>query len=302
MFKVLLFVFFPAWFSIEPSCISGEYVSSFQYSLEAPETTLIMPDGLKEVSGLSFTADAADQMLAAINDETGIVFFLDKTTGEIKKQVPFKDSGDFEGLEIVGNDAWAIKSNGTLYQIKNYANPNPEVLTFKSFLNKENDVEGLAFDPKNNRLLLGCKGKGLDREGMPLNKAIYAFNLSTMTVPDTPAFLLTLPNLQGFLSNSDEPGAKKKMEHVYASEDTQLKFSPSGIAIHPLTGDVYITSARGNTLLVLDSTGNIRFLERLKKSVHTQPEGICFGPDGTMYIANEGLDELPGKVYVFYPK
>ncbi len=298
MSKLLFFVLFPAWFSLETSCVNDGYTSSFPYQLENPDATLIMPDGLKEVSGLG----PMGQMLAAINDETGIVFLLDKTTGEVKKQVAFKDSGDFEGIEIVGNDAWAIKSNGTLYQIKNFMEPNPEVQTYKSFLDKENDVEGLAFDPKNNRLLLGCKGKGLDREGMPLNKAIYAFDLTTMTVADTPAFLLTLPNLEGFLSSSDEPGAKKKMEHVYASEDTQLKFSPSGIAIHPLTGDIYITSARGNTLLVLDSTGKIRYLERLKKNVHNQPEGICFDADGTMYIANEGLDELPGKVYVFHQK
>lgn len=302
MLKILLFVFISLWPSLETHQLKDADISIFPYSLESPDATLIMPNWLKEVSGLGITAGTSNEMLAAINDETGIVFFLDKNTGEVKNQVFFKDSGDFEGLEIVGEDAWAIKSNGTLYQIRKYAEHNPDIITYKSFLNKDNDVEGLAFDSKNNRLLLGCKGKGLDREGMPLNKAIYAFDLASKTVADTPAFLLTLPNLEGFLSNSDEPGAKKKMEHVYAAEDAQLKFSPSGIAIHPLTGDVYITSARGNTLLVLDSTGKIRFLERLKKSIHNQPEGICFGPDGTMYIANEGLDDMPGKIYVFHQK
>jgi uncharacterized protein YjiK len=298
MFKLLLLVIFPTWFFLETSYVNDGYTSSFPYQLENPDATLIMPVGLKEVSGLG----PMGQMFAAINDETGIVFLLDKTTGEVKKQVTFKESGDFEGVEIVDNDAWAIKSNGTLYRIKNFMEPNPEVQAYKSFLDKENDVEGLAFDAKNNRLLLGCKGRGLDREGMPLNKAIYAFDLTTMSVADTPAFLLTLPNLEGFLANSDEPGAKKKMEHVYTSEDSQLKFSPSGIAVHPISGDIYITSARGNTLLVLYSDGKIRNLERLKKSVHTQPEGLCFDADGTMYIANEGLNESPGKVYVFHPK
>ncbi|MBI1224403.1 MAG: hypothetical protein GC192_04120 [Bacteroidetes bacterium] len=297
MSKLLLLILFPTWFTLENSCLNNEYFSSFPYELEAPDATLIMPEELKEVSGLGIQG----QLLATINDEKGIVYLLDKTTGEVKKQVLFKDSGDFEGLEIVGNDVWAIKSNGTLYQIKNFLEPDPEVQTFKSFLNKDNDVEGLAYDKKNNRLLLGCKGKGVDKEGTPLNKAIYAFDLNTKTVGDEPAFLLTLPNLQGFLENCGDPGAKKKMEHVYVQKDEQMKFSPSGIAIHPITGDIYVTSARGNTLLVLDSTGKILYLERLKKSMHNQPEGICFDEDGTMYIANEGLDDLPGKVFVFHP-
>lgn len=240
------------------------------------------------------------QMLAAVNDEAGIVFLMDKTTGKIITEVPFRESGDFEGVEIVGNDAWAIKSNGSLYCIKDFAQPDPEVTQYKSFLNKDNDVEGLAHDPKNNRLLLGCKGKGVDGDGTALKKAVYAFDLETRTVAEKPAFLLTLPDLKNFLINCGEEGVEGKMERICTPEELELKFSPSGIAIHPKTGEIYVTSARGNSLLVLDPTGKILHLEHLKKSIHTQPEGLCFDPKGTLYIANEGNSDTPGRIYAFY--
>ncbi|MCC6726507.1 MAG: SdiA-regulated domain-containing protein [Saprospiraceae bacterium] len=276
----------------------------FPYHLNEPDIVFEMPEEIKEISGLSIATDStgAPNLLAAINDEVGVIFLLDKKTGTVKSKVPFKDSGDFEGVEIVGNDAWAIKSSGTLYQIKDYQKPNPQVEKYKAFLNSENDVEGLAYDAANNRLLLGCKGKGVDSVGTPLNKAIYPFDLATKTFGTTPAYLLTLPDLTDFIQNSGEFDAADKMERIITAERTEIKFSPSGIAIHPMTGEIYVTSARGNTLLVLDAAGKIKHVERLKKSTHAQPEGICFDAEGNLFIANEGVDGTPGKVYGFIAK
>lgn len=298
--KILLLSFLSTWLSAPNLFTLGPHGGAppFPYNLDAPDISLDMSDQLREISGLGFTADF--QQMVALNDEQGIIYFFDKNTGEIKSSVPFRESGDYEGVEVVGNDAWAMKSNGTLYQIKDFAKPNPQVEKYKSFLNSDNDVEGLAYDPKNNRLLIGCKGKGFDREGTPLNKAIYAFDLTTKTVADTPAFLLTLPNLDDFIVNSGEFDAGEKLERIITAERTEIRFSPSGIAIHPKTGDVYVTSARGNSLLVLNEQGKILHIEHLKKSLHTQPEGICFDADGTLYIANEGVDGKLGRVLGFY--
>jgi DNA-binding beta-propeller fold protein YncE len=272
----------------------------FGYELDRPDIALDLPAEVREVSGLGIVGDS---LLAAVNDEAGIVFLVSVKTGKIVQRVLFRETGDYEGVEVVGKDAWVIKSNGTLYQIKDFAQQNPVVEKYKSFLNSDNDVEGLAFDPARQRLLIGCKGKGQDRAGVPLNKAIYAFDLATKTVVDSPAYLLTLPDLNDFIVNSGEFDAAEKLERIITAERTEIKFSPSGIAIHPKTGEVYVTSARGNTLLVLDANGKILHLERLKKSTHAQPEGICFDSEGTLFIANEGgADGSPGKVFGFLPK
>lgn len=285
--QLLVLSLFSSWFSFvnwlsQP--FRSEHHPPFPYHLDQPDVTFELPDEVKEISGLSLTADG--NMLAAVNDEAGIVFLLDKKTGEIRSRVAFRESGDFEGVEIVGNDAWVVKSSGTLYQIKNFAEQNPVVEKYKSFLTSENDVEGIAFDAKNNRLLLGCKGKGVD--GDSPNRAIYAFDLANKTVGELPVFMITLPSLREFLESSGEESADKKMEKLLSSDDNNLNFGPSGIAIHPLSGDVFITSAKGNMLLVLDQTGKILHFEKLKKSIHSQPEGICFDADGTLFIANEG--------------
>lgn len=64
---------------------------------------------------------------------------------------------------------------------------------------------------------------------------------------------------------------------------------PSGIAVHPVTGEFYIISAVGNILMVVNRNNEIVHLEKLIPKLYKQPEGICFSPDGkTLYISNEG--------------
>ena len=65
-------------------------------------------------------------------------------------------------------------------------------------------------------------------------------------------------------------------------------FSPSAIAVHPKTGQMYVLSSVGKILVVLDAKGNVQKVEKLDKSEYRQPEGLCFAKDGTMYMSSEG--------------
>ena len=49
----------------------------------------------------------------------------------------------------------------------------------------------------------------------------------------------------------------------------------------------YMTSAKGNLLLIIDRSGSILHIDKLPKSLHRQPEGLCFDEQGNLYISNE---------------
>ena len=74
------------------------------------------------------------------------------------EEIQFHKDGDYEGIEIVGDKVYVIKSTGTIYEVTNPGTKEQQRKKFNSFLSKENDVEGLAYDKKNNRLLVACKG------------------------------------------------------------------------------------------------------------------------------------------------
>lgn len=287
MFHYLVFTIYATLVASPP--LSTEVHPAFPYRLDEPNAIFELPESLKEISGLSLAANGS--LLAAVNDEDGTIFLLDKNTCEIIREIEFWDEGDYEGIEVVGNDAYVIKSSGTMYYIADFAADSAVTVKIKSFLNKENDVEGLAHCANRNCLFVGCKGKSVEGEYSKRKKAVFQFDISNSTMVNEPAYLLTLPDIQEYLAHISEDQNHEKFSEYFSAEADELKFSPSGISFHPITGNIYVTSSKGKMLLVLSQSGEILHLVKLKKKIHAQPEGICFDMDGTLYIANEGKND-----------
>lgn len=244
---------------------------SIPYDLENPSFTInLVSEDLKEISGLSPTDKSG--IYLAIADERGEVFFVDaEKGGKVTRQIMFRDKGDFEGIEMVGNSIWASKSNGDLYEITQWDKSAPQVDEFKTFLKKHNDVEGLGYDPWRKALLLACKEK--PDSLYPRN--IYAFDLESKTLNESPAY-------------SIQPDDVNKLV-AYGEMEKHDYFSPSGLAVHPLTGDIYVISTALKRLVVLDyKTGRVKFARHLDKKILPQPEGISFDKKGNLFLSSEG--------------
>src|SRR5690606_13630350 len=110
---------------------------------------------LREVSGIALLPDG---LMACIQDEDGILFLYDLHKKAIQEKIQFADAGDYEGLAIVGNTAFVVRSDGAIYQVSDFRSGKPEVTLHKSVLAATQNTEGLAYDKANNRLLIACKG------------------------------------------------------------------------------------------------------------------------------------------------
>ena len=268
--------------------ITAEESYRFLYDLRTPAETFKMPLILEEISGLAITQD--EQHLVAIQDENGLVFYIDRQSGEIAKQFEFWKDGDYEGVEMVGDTVYVVRSNGTLYEIVRGGEPDQSLERYKLALDRENDVEGLAYDRANRRLLLACKGVAGEGEAYQGMKGVYAFELDSKTLSEAPVILISLDAVNQYLADSPEIRKLDKLVEFFDAED-EIGFSPSAIAIHPLTGNIYITSSVGKMLIVLNDQGKILHIEKLSKKMHPQPEGLCFDQQGNLYISNEGRGE-----------
>ena len=254
------------YFLIAPSNIWAQG-QPLDYDLENPDEVFKLPEYLSEVSALSFYGE---DRLAMLNDEVGQMFIFNIDVGEITQRVRFKGSGDFEGIERVGDYIYAIESKGSLFKFK--VNMEGVVEKIETPFGKSNNVEGIGFDPFNNRLLFALKDNGDVGNFEVRGRAIYCLDLQTEEFIKKPVYVVL----------------KKDLERVVGKD---FRFKPSGLAVHPRTGELYVLSANDRALIVFNADGTPKNLTRLKRKNFPQPEGIAFFPDGTLFISNEVEDE-----------
>ena len=264
------------------------------YDFDAPQLVGNLSAELNEISGLSLTVDGKE--LLGVQDESGKVFRLNPRNGVVNWATTFWKDGDYEGVEAVGNDIWVVKNTGTLYRISNAGLPEQTVAKFNTELTSENDVEGLTYDPLRNRLLLACKRDARDDGNDKDGRYIFAFDLATETLGKNPVYAIKREAVERYLASCPKTSKHEKLCSFFMQRD-EFDLAPSAIAVHPTTGQLYITSSVGKVIMVLNANGTIDYLHKLDKQYFPQPEGLAFAPDGTLYISTEKKKDAPARVY-----
>ncbi len=246
---------------------NGELFDSGEGSSVNILTTWLLPNDLLEVSGIDWMDT---DRFACVQDETGKIFIFNTRLNKIEQEIPFADKGDYEGIAVAGDAMYVLQANGSIFEINGYKNDKPVVKVYDTHLKKKQDAESLAYDEKNNRLLVAVKAIDLNSNDY---KGIYAFDLESKQMAAAPVYKIDL---------------KHEIFREMNKGKIENSISPSDLAIHPVTGEIYILEGTKPKLLIMDSKGSIMSLYDLKKSDFPQPEGITFNPDGKMYISNEG--------------
>lgn len=260
---------------------------SFQFDLTKPNKIYELPPVLKEVSGLGFNNQ---NELACIQDEDGFVFFYNLEKAEISDKILFRKAGDYEGIEFVGDLAYVLKSNGTIYEIENLGKDNQTITDYETGLNKDNDTEGLCYDKKNNCLLIACKeNAGFNGDEIKNQKSIFAFDLATKKLIKNPVLTITDDEIYQFIEQHN-------LKNLSFDINKKIRFKPSGIAVKD--GFYYIIASIGNMMLIVNNHSEIQHIAVIPKGVLPKPEGIAFDKNGSLFLASEG-EKGNGVIHVF---
>ena len=227
--------------------------AEYFYNLSQPNQMYVLPKKLTEISGLSYLTN---NKLAAINDETGKLYIYDLANKEIDKTIDFGKNDDYEGVEVVGNIAYVLVSSGKIKAI------NLEDESVENIDGRNSDVaefEGITYDKTNNSLLLAAK---------IMKGKLKVFEYS-----------LTEKSLEIKFEIAENDIDKNELGR---------EFRPSGIAIDTQKNEIYLLASAGKKLIVFSQIGQKIKQYNLDNEIFKQPEGICFGPNGQLFVASEG--------------
>jgi len=259
-------------------------IENFSYDLKNPNHTWKLPGELIEVSGNAWVDK--DHLLLIEDTHPNLYFIkIDEENATLEKNISFakddKEKFDIEDVAYINDTVYALWSHGVLFKITNWQADDCSVEKIKTSLKKENNTEGLCYDPVTKELLIACKDESGLAGGKKTAKAVYEFDMNTEKLIDTPFLVIHKEDFENIAGKS-------------------VGFNPSAIAVHPVTHDVYLLSTRENKCMaVFSHKGTLKALQFIDKDLMPQPEGICFSPDGKLYISSEGKKGEPGNLFEF---
>lgn len=268
--------------------------NNFAYDLEKPDDRYKLPAYLEEISGLSFYGKGK---LACVQDEKALIYVLNLEQKKIVEKYDFGKDADYEDISVVDKTAYVLRNDGDIYRIKDFRKKDRKTKKYETALQEKNDTEGLAFDPLSSSLLIACKGSpSIDKDNLYTGyKAIYKFDLEEEELIEEPLMLIDLDRIDSYKDQNTFSKLSLRVAKRLRLIESESSFQPSGLAVHPVYGEIYIISSVGKMLMVLDRHGKIKDVRELDPFLFRQPEGICFSPSGDMYISNEGKG---GKGYI----
>ena len=253
------------------------------YNLSAPDKVYTLPKKLKEISGIT---EIDSSRIACIQDEREIVFIYNLNAGQITNRIDNGYKGDYEGIARVDSTLYILRSDGEIIIIENFANEKLARSTFHSGIQYKDD-EGICYDPATNYLLITTKEIPHKGTGNRDKRFIYGFDLTSKKPLPQPVFTIDLSVIDSFaLAHSVKVPMKDKKKSK--SKDPDIRFQVSDLAIHPLTGKLFLLSSADKLLFVFSAKNEIEYIGKLNPELFVQPEGITIMKNGDMYISNEG--------------
>ncbi len=274
MASMILIISFTAGCIPRDSDHSFRIVSeNYVYQLDSAETRFDLPKKMEEISGMDYLGDG---VLLCVEDEEGILYYYDTDQQKIIREINFKNSGDYEGVAHVGEEAYAIQSDGDLFCISLSGNDETEAKKISTPFKTHNDIEGISPGHKPGEFYIVCKGDPEVGGNKVRGRAIYRYTLENNSPGEIPLINFTSGEFREWL-----------VAH-HLQPRRHMPFKPSGIAIHPVSGDIFIIASVGKLLVVMNKEGKCKGMAWLKRGLLSQPEGICFDEEGNLFISSEG--------------
>jgi len=261
-------------------------LQSTNYNLAHPVKKWTLSDSLDEISGIVWKNN--DRLLA-IEDLHPILYELKMgdTAGIITNKIEFRkmdeEKFDFEDLAIANDTIYALWSHGAVFKIVTKKKGISSERT-KTWLKKDNNTEGLAYDPVTGDLLIACKDESGLEDAQKSARAVFEYDIKADSLKADPFMIIN----------------KKDFKDVAGDK---IDFYPAAIAVHPVTHDIYIISTKDTKAIAQFShDGKLKAFDYLDKELLPQPEGMCFDKEGNLYISTEARHGKHPYVYEFAAK
>jgi hypothetical protein len=251
------------------------------FDLQHPNSVQTLPMGIQPFSDVALLDSTH---LLGLNQESGMMFVYDLNDHSV---VPFplwdmeskiSNISTLDSTLLLVDDAKHIHFLSSPYDSSS--------LTTLNLENEQFDPTSVCYHKETNRLFLIASNE--ERTVGYSNSSIYAYNLNQRKLNAQPLFSISGEDIEAFAIQNN---LMIPHSDISIMDDTleSMNFTPTAIAVHPKTNEIYILSGSDHSLVVFNQFGKIVNFTTLDKNTFSHPSAMTFKKNGDLLITDGNL-------------
>lgn len=251
------------------------------FDLQHPNSVQTLPMGIQPFSDVALLDSTH---LLGLNQESGMMFVYDLNDYSV---VPFlswdmeskiRNISTLDSTLLLVDDAKHIHFLSSPYDSSS--------LTTLNLENEQFDPTSVCYHKETNRLFLIASNE--ERTEGYSNSSIYAYNLNQRKLNAQPLFSISGEDIEAFAIQNNLMIPRSDLSIM---DDTleSMNFTPTAIAVHPKTNEIYILSGSDHSLVVFNQFGEIVNFTTLDKNTFSHPSAMTFKKNGDLVITDGNL-------------
>jgi 6-phosphogluconolactonase (cycloisomerase 2 family) len=159
-------------------------------------------------------------------------------------------------------------------------------LTTLNLENEQFEATSVCFHPESHRLFLMTSNE--ERTEGYSSSSIYSYNLNQHKLNAQPLFSISGEDIEAFAIQNKLIAPHSDLSII---DDTleSMNFTPSAIAVHPKTNEIYVLSRADHSLVVFNQFGDIVNFTSLDKTTFSNPSAMTFKKNGDLVITDGNM-------------
>jgi hypothetical protein len=286
---VLATMSFIAARSLQKAGVENYYVkkaTNFQkedgyFDLQHPNSVRTLPMGVQPFSDVTLLDSTH---LIGLDQESGSLFVYDMDANSVSPFLPWDLGSKIRNISTVDSTLLLVDDAKHIHFLS--APYDAASLTTLNLENEQFEAVSVCFHQESHRLFLMTSNE--ERTEGYSSSSVYAYNLNQRKLNVQPLFSISGEDIEAFAIQNNLIAPHSDLSIVDDTLET-MNFTPSAIAVHPKTNEIYVLSRADHSLVVFNQFGEIVNFTSLDKTTFSDPSAMTFKKSGDLVITDGNL-------------
>jgi hypothetical protein len=251
------------------------------FDLQHPNSVQTLPMGIQPFSDVTLFDSTH---LIGLDEKNGSLFMYDMVANSVSPFLSWDLGAKICNISTMDSTLLLVDDAKHIHFL--YSPYDEASLKTLNLDNEQFEATSVCIHQESHRLFLMTSNE--ERTEGYSSSSVYAYNLNQQKLNAQPLFSISGEDIEAFAIQNKLIAPHSDLSII---DDTleSMNFTPSAIAVHPKTNEIYVLSRGDHSLVVFNQFGEIVNFTSLDKTTFSNPSAMTFKKNGDLVITDGNM-------------